>query len=79
MYIALTYLLIFISFMIIILILSQPSKQQDSLSLLSTDKSDVLFKTQKYNSHNNFLMWSTAILAVIWITLGIILMYLGEK
>lgn len=79
MYIALIYVFILISFIIVLLILLQPSKQQDSLSLLSTDKSEVLFKTQKSHGINSFLRWTTAILAVTWISLGIILMYLGKN
>ena len=46
MYSTLVYLLVVISLLIILVILSQPSKQQDALSLLSTDKSNTLFETQ---------------------------------
>ena len=79
MYTVLIYLISLISFMIIILILLQPSKQQDSLSLLSTDKSETLFKKQRSYSFNNVLQLLTATLAVAWIALGIVLMYLGKN
>lgn len=78
MYSILVYLLIGISFLIIIFILMQPSKQQDALSLLSTDKSNTLFETQKPRGMSFLLMYATAILGILWLILGIVLMVLGN-
>ncbi|ATY88080.1 preprotein translocase subunit SecG [Lactococcus lactis] len=78
MYNILVYLLIIISLLIILVILSQPSKQQDALSLLSTDKSNTLFETQKPKGMSYLLMYITAFLGVLWIALGIMLMVLGN-
>ncbi len=78
MYSILVYFLIGISFLLIIFILSQPSKQQDTLSLLSTDKSNTLFETQKARGMSYLLMYITAILGIIWLVLGIVLMFLGN-
>lgn len=78
MYSILVYLLIIISLLIILVILSQPSKQQDALSLLSTDKSNTLFETQKPKGMSYLLMYITAFLGVLWIALGIMLMVLGN-
>lgn len=78
MYRILVYILIIISFLIIIIILSQPSKQPDPLSLLSTDKSSTLFETQKPRGVRYLLQYVTAVLGVLWLVLGIVLMYLGK-
>ncbi|MFK4887214.1 preprotein translocase subunit SecG [Lactococcus petauri] len=76
MYSILIYTLIIISFLIIILILSQPSKQQDALSLLSSDKSSQLFKTQKSSGTQYLLQYITACLGTSWLILGIVLVSL---
>lgn len=73
MYSTLIYTLIVISFSIVILILSQPSKQQDALSLLSSDKSSPLFKTQKSSGLHYLFQYITAFLGISWLVLGIIL------
>lgn len=78
MYATLVYLLIILSLLIIIVILSQPSKQQDKLSLLSTDKSNTLFETQKPRGLNYLLMHVTGFLGALWLVLGIVLMILGS-
>ncbi|MCT0016789.1 preprotein translocase subunit SecG [Lactococcus lactis subsp. lactis] len=79
MYSILIYLFIVISFMIILFILLQPSKQQDSMSLLSTDKSNILFESQKLRGVIYLLRCITASLGIIWIVLGITLMcFLGN-
>ena len=78
MYNTLFYLFIIIGFVVILFILSQPSKQQDTLSLLFTDKSNTLFETQKPRGFKYFLQYATAVLGVIWLILGIVLMYLGN-
>lgn len=78
MYSTLVYLLIIISLLIIVVILSQPSKQQDTLSLLSTDKSNTLFETQKPRGLSYLLMYVTGFLGVLWLILGIVLMFLGS-
>lgn len=78
MYSILVYLLIIISFLIILLILSQPSKQQDTLSLLATDKSNTLFKTQKLRGISYLFQYITAGLGMIWLVLGLVLMVLGN-
>lgn len=78
MYSTLVYLLIIISLLIIVVILSQPSKQQDTLSLLSTDKSNKLFETQKPRGLSYLLMYVTGFLGVLWLILGIVLMFLGS-
>ena len=78
MYSTLVYLLIIISLLIILVILSQPSKQQDALSLLSTDKSNTLFETQKPRGWSYLLMYVTGLLGVVWLLLGIVLMILGN-
>ena len=79
MYSTLVYLLIVISLFIILVILSQPSKQQDALSLLSTDKSNTLFETQKLRGLSYLLMYITGFLGVLWLILGIVLMILGNN
>jgi len=79
MYRILVYLLIIISLLIILLILSQPSKQQDTLSLLSTDKSNTLFETQKPRGLSYLLMYVTGLLGALWLILGIALMSLGSQ
>lgn len=73
MYSILIYTLIIISFLIVILILLQPSKQQDALSLLSSDKSSPLLKTQKSGGSQYILQYITAFLGIAWLVLGIIL------
>lgn len=78
MYSTLLGLLIIISLLIILVVLSQPSKQQDALSLLSTDKSNTLFETQKLRGMSCLLMYVTAFLGVLWLILGIVLMVLGN-
>lgn len=79
MYNTLVYLIIIISLLIIVVILSQPSKQQDALSLLSTDKSNTLFETQKPRGLSYLLMYITGFLGVLWLILGIVLMVLGNN
>lgn len=79
MYSTLIYVLIIISFLIILFILLQPSKQQDTLSLLSIDKSNRLFETQKLGETSYLLRLLTVILGIIWLILAIILMHLGSK
>ena len=79
MYSILVYLLIIISLVIIFLILLQPSKQQDTLSLLSTDKSNTLFKTQKPWGISYVLQYATAVLGIAWLVLGLVLMTLGSR
>ncbi|MBK0084605.1 preprotein translocase subunit SecG [Lactococcus sp. S64] len=79
MYNTLVYIYIINNILIILLILSQPSKQQDALSLLSTDKSNTLFETQKPRGIGYLLQYVTATLGVIWVVLGIILMIMGNK
>lgn len=76
MYSTLVYLLIIISLLIILAILAQPSKQQDTLSLLSTDKSNTLFETQKPRGLSYLLVYVTGFLGVLWLILGIVLMFL---
>ncbi|WP_406834535.1 preprotein translocase subunit SecG [Lactococcus lactis] len=78
MYSTLVYLLIIISLVIIALILLQPSRQQDTLSLLSTDKSNTLFETQKPRGMSYVLQYVTAILGIAWLILGLVLMTLGS-
>lgn len=78
MYSTLIYTLIFISLIIIILILVQPSKQQDTLSLLSSDNSSALFKTQKPHGTQYILQYTTAGLGLIWLILSIFLVYLAN-
>ena len=64
MYSILVYLLMIIGFLII---LSQPSNQQDALSLLFIDKSDRLFETQKSRGVSYLLQYVTTILGIIWL------------
>lgn len=78
MYSTLIYTLIFISFVIIVLILLQPSKQQDTLSLLFSDNSSALFKTQKPRGRQYILQYTTVSLGIIWISLSIVLVYLAN-
>lgn len=79
MYSTLVYLLVVISLLIILVILSQPSKQQDTLSLLSTDKSNKLFETQKPRGMIYLLIYVTVFLGVLWLILGVVLMFLGSN
>lgn len=79
MYSNLVYLFIIINLLIIVVILSQPSKQQDTLSLLSTDKSNTLFETQKPRGLSYILMYITGFLGFLWLILGIVLMSLGSN
>lgn len=79
MYRTLVYLLVIISLLIILVILLQPSKQQDTLSLLSTDKSNKLFETQKPRGMNYLLIYVTVFLGVLWLILGVVLMFLGSN
>ena len=78
MYQNLVYLVAVISFLIVILILLQPSKQQDVLSLLSTDKSDKLLENSKARGGLFYLRLGTAILGMIWFVLGIYVVYLSN-
>lgn len=75
MFIFLIYTSAILSLLLILFILSQPSKQQDVLSILSSDKSSILFQTQKYQGSDIFLQWMTAILAIVWIIICITLIY----
>lgn len=77
-YSILVYLLIIISILIVLIILFQPSKQQDALSLLSTDKSNTLFESQKPRGASYLLQYLTAGLGIVWLALSIVLMYLGN-
>ena len=77
MYRFLIYVLILISFAIILLILLQPSKQQDALSLLASDKSSALFETQKPGGIRYILQYVTGILGILWLIIGIFLAYLA--
>lgn len=77
-YSILVYLLIIISILIVLIILFQPSKQQDALSLLSTDKSNTLFESQKPRGPSYLLKYLTAGLGIVWLALSIVLMYLGN-
>lgn len=79
MYRNLIYMLIAISFIIILCILFQPSKQQDALSLLSSDKSNELFETQKLRGVRYVFQYVTAILGIIWFILCIVLMYMANR
>ncbi|HGF7723080.1 TPA: preprotein translocase subunit SecG [Enterococcus faecium] len=72
-------MLIAISFIIILCILFQPSKQQDALSLLSSDKSNELFETQKLRGVRYVFQYVTAILGIIWFILCIVLMYMANR
>lgn len=76
MYQTLLYIFIIINFLIILLILLQPSKQQDTLSLLSTDSSNTLFETQKSRGIGYLLQCVTGLLGIIWLILGVVLLYL---
>ncbi|WFR75742.1 preprotein translocase subunit SecG [Lactococcus lactis] len=79
MYQILIYMFIIVSFMITLLIILQPSKQQDVLSLLASDKSNALFETQKARGVQIILRYGTAFLGILWLILSIVLMYLGNK
>ncbi|HFC9197560.1 preprotein translocase subunit SecG [Enterococcus lactis] len=79
MYRNLICILITISFIIILCILLQPSKQQDALSLLSSDKSNELFETQKPRGIRYVLQYVTAILSIIWLILCVVLMYMANR
>lgn len=78
MYQILFLISIVISFFLIILILLQPSKQQDTLSLLSANKSDQLFNHMKKRGVDYLLQFITAGLGIIWLVLNIVLMSLGN-
>lgn len=78
MFYILIYLLITISAVIITLILLQPSKQQDALSLLFTDKNSILFKSQKFRSPAHYLQYITTFLAMIWLVLAIVLVSISN-
>lgn len=72
----LLFLLVTVSLVIVVLILLQPSKQSDPLSLLLGDKESILFMKQKLRGYNQFLQYCTAFLGIIWLVLSISLMYL---
>lgn len=76
-YSILIYIIIVVSFMIIFLILLQPSKQQDSLSLLLSDRSSNLWEHQKVLQADDLLKIITIFLAIVWIIISLILLYLA--
>ncbi|WP_446872726.1 preprotein translocase subunit SecG [Leuconostoc mesenteroides] len=77
MYSILIYVMIVVNILIILFILSQPSKQQDSLSLLNGDSSSNLFANHKFRGTNFILQLITAFLGLGWLVLGLVIMCLG--
>lgn len=78
MFTFLFYLFIVLSLSIILIVLAQPSEQQDTLSLLSTDQSSPLFKYQKARGLRYVLQYLTIFLGLAWLVLGVVLMVLGQ-
>lgn len=79
MYASLLYLFIVLSIIILLLILFQPSNQQDIMSLLHSDKGDELFANQKVRGLRHVLVYMTMLSSIVWIILAVFLMYLSER
>ena len=78
MYNVLIYILIIVSFLLVFFILLQPSKQQEMLSLLYSDKSSPLFENQKLVGIHHLLQCLTAFLGGLWFILSIVLVFFVE-
>ncbi|WP_099974470.1 MULTISPECIES: preprotein translocase subunit SecG [Lactobacillaceae] len=77
MYNILEGLLIFVSILIVIAVLMQPTKQQDALGALSGGGAD-LFSNQKKRGFEAFMVKVTYVLLVIFFGLSLILVYLSS-
>lgn len=78
MYAILIYLMALMSFLILVLVVIQPAKQQDALSLFSGDNSSALFSSQRRKGTGYLLQYITGIVGVAWVILGFVLTYLGK-
>lgn len=78
MYAILIYLMALMSFLILVLVVMQPAKQQDALSLFSGDNSSALFSNQRRKGIGSLLQYLTGIIGVAWVILGIVLTYLSK-
>ncbi|MDR2661169.1 MAG: preprotein translocase subunit SecG [Lactobacillaceae bacterium] len=69
--------LIVLGIFLIILIMMQPSKQQDVLNGLTGGAGD-LFSNQKARGFEAILKHMTAVLGIVWMILALILMYVDN-
>lgn len=78
MYNILVTLLVIISVLIIIAVMMQPSKQ-NSATTAFTGGADSLFGKQKARGFVAVMQRATAVLAVIWMIIAAILVYMTSK